>query len=285
MRLPLFAALLALSAFAQSPASHVEFEVASVKPSADAGPARAQVGLKIDGAQLTCNYFSLREYIAMAYGLKHYQIVGPEWIASQRFDIAAKLPAGATRDQVPAMMKALLEERFQLKAHPEKKDFPVYALVTLKNGAHLKDSAPASETSTNLSVSGGGDARGTSVNLGNGSSFTFSNDKFEATRLTMQVFADSFGRFLDKPVVDQTALSGTYDFSIPVTPEDFRAMQIYSGINAGVSLPPQVVQLASSFSGDSLNPDLQKLGLRLEAKKAPLDVIVVESASKTPASN
>ena len=101
----------------------------------------------------------------------------------------------------------------------------------------------------------------------------------------MLVFADSIGRFLEKPVVDSSELKGTYDFSIDVTPEDFRAMQIRSGINAGVSLPPQVVQMADSFTGDALNPNLQKLGLKLEPKKAPLDVVVVDSASKTPGAN
>jgi uncharacterized protein (TIGR03435 family) len=101
----------------------------------------------------------------------------------------------------------------------------------------------------------------------------------------MPVFADALGRLLEKPVVDFTGLAGTYDFSFPVTPEDFRAMQIRSGMNAGVSLPPQVTQLADSFSGDALNAELARIGLKLESRKAPLDVVVVDSASKTPAAN
>jgi uncharacterized protein (TIGR03435 family) len=168
MRVPVIAVLLAVSSFAQAPAP-VEFEVASVKPSADPGAARAQVGLRIDGAQLTCNYFSLRDYIALAYGMKNYQIVGPDWVAAQRYDIAAKLPTGASRPQVPEMMKALLAERFQLKAHPDKKEFAVWALVTTKSGSKLQESAPMNaEKDPNVNLAGGGDARGTSVNLGNG---------------------------------------------------------------------------------------------------------------------
>src|SRR5262245_7541501 len=84
------------TAFAQSTPQKVEFEVASVKPSGDVPPNQVAVGVHIDGAQVNCNYLSLRDYIRMAYRVKIYQVVGPDWMASTRFDISAKLPAGAT---------------------------------------------------------------------------------------------------------------------------------------------------------------------------------------------
>lgn len=283
MRLLTAALAVALSspAFAQAPP---EFEVASIKPSGEAGPGRAQAGIRIDGAQFTASFFSLRDYIGIAYSLKPYQITGPEWIGSQRFDIAAKLPAGASRKDVPEMLKALLADRFQLKLHHDKKEFAVYGLVTGKGVVTLKESVDATEGNGNVNVVGGGDANGTSVNLGNGAGYTFGSDKFEGRKLTMATFADNLARFLDRPVVDMTGLKAAYDFVLPVTPEDFRAMQIRSGMNAGVVLPPQVIQMAES-SYDSLHASLAKVGLKLEQKKAPLDVVVVDRAEKTASAN
>ena len=272
---------LSLPAFAQTP---LEFEVASVKPSADPGPQRAQAGIRIDGAQFTASFFSLRDYIGIAWSLKPYQITGPEWIGSMRFEIAAKLPAGASRKDVPEMMKALLAERFQLKLHKDKIEFGVYALVVTKGGARLKESADTESGNGNVNVNGGGDASGTSVNLGNGSAYTFGSEKFEAHKMTMAVFADALGRFVDRPVVDRTDLTAAYDFALPVTPEDFRAMQIRSGMNAGVVLPPQVMQMAES-SYDSLHTSLSNVGLKLEQRKAPLDVVIVDHAEKTAGAN
>src|SRR5689334_11207657 len=146
---PIGRALLALvvvcSAFGQSPA-RPEFEVASIRPSGPTPPERLSIGLHIDGAQVTCNYLSLKDYLGMAYQLKLYQITGPDFIATTRFDIAAKLPSGAQRDQVTQMLQALFEDRFQMKTHRENKEFAVYGLVIGKGGLKMKESAPDAET-------------------------------------------------------------------------------------------------------------------------------------------
>src|SRR3954451_4869037 len=84
---------------AQTAAPRPEFEVASIRPSAELTQ-EVKVGVHIDGAQVKCTYLSLKDYIQSAYQLKNYQVIGPDWIGSARFDIAAKLPAGASRDQV-----------------------------------------------------------------------------------------------------------------------------------------------------------------------------------------
>src|ERR1035438_6173070 len=77
----------------QAPPARPEFEVASIKPTA-VTPLGAQVhvGIQIDGAQAHCTYLSLKDYIRIAYDVKDYQITGPDWMASERFDIHAKLP-------------------------------------------------------------------------------------------------------------------------------------------------------------------------------------------------
>src|SRR5271167_3030167 len=95
---------LAVAALAQT-APKPEFEVASIKPSSTLGDMRFKIGIHIDGAQVRCTYLSLADYIRIAYRVKTYQISGPDWLATDRFDISAKLPTGATRDQVPAMVQ------------------------------------------------------------------------------------------------------------------------------------------------------------------------------------
>jgi uncharacterized protein (TIGR03435 family) len=266
-----------------------EFEVASLKPSAANADMRVNLGYHIDGSLVTCSHVSLKELVRMAYDVKDYQIVAPEWTATDRYDLAAKLPEGSKPDQIRDMVKSLLADRFHMKLHKDTKEFPVYALVVGKNGPQLKESAPLeaadapARPATNITASGG--PEGVSVNLGEGASFTFADNKVEGKRLTMPRFAEMLGRFVDRPVVDMTGLPGAYDFTLKVSDEDFNAMRIRSAISAGVVLPPQAMRLLEISSGDSLASGLQGLGLKLDPRKAPLEVVVVDQADKTPTAN
>ena len=134
------ALLVSLPALSQTAPPRPEFEVASIRPSGPQPPSTLGIGLHIDGAQVTFNYLALRDYIAMAYDLKNYQISGPDWLATTRFDIAGKVPAGTGRDQVRPMLRSLLEDRFQMKTHRDTKEFAVYALVVAKGGPKMKES-------------------------------------------------------------------------------------------------------------------------------------------------
>jgi len=277
--------------FGQNPA-RLSFEVASVRPSAAGAPQQGvSAGARIDGAQFRTSYLTLKDYVAMAYRVKLYQISGPDWIGTDRFDIAATLPDGTLPAQAPNMMQTLLEERFQLKFHREKKDFPIYALEIGRGGLKMTENAPSAELEkvdprAPQAFTGTGSNQGVSINLGRGSSFSFSNNKFEAKRLTMASLAGTLERFLDRPVVDMTDLKGNYDFSIDVTAEDYRAMLIRSAVVAGVVLPPDVLRvLDGASSPESLFDGLAKLGLRLEARKAPLDTLVIDAALRTPTEN
>src|SRR5689334_20347923 len=116
----------------------LEFEVASIKPVSDQTPVDGvQVGLHVDGSQVRYNFLSLKEYIAQAYQVKLYQVSGPDWLAGQRFEIAAKLPDGSKISQVPEMLQNLLADRFALKLHRDSKEFPVYALEVAKSGLKM----------------------------------------------------------------------------------------------------------------------------------------------------
>jgi uncharacterized protein (TIGR03435 family) len=285
------AILISLAAFAQSPPPLPEFEVASVKPSAPPGADSLAVGIHIDGAQVRCASLSLKDYIALAYRLKTYQISGPEWLASERFDVAAKLPAGAAREQIRDMVQALLLDRFQLKAHRDTKEFPVYALVVAKGGPKMKESAQdaaAAAGQGNIDITAGGGRAGSGVDLGNGSSFVMGENGFDAVKLTMPSFADMLARFVDRPVLDMTELKGAYGFSLRFSPEDFRAMRLRAAMAAGisVSLPPETMRaVLDGASGDSLFAAMEPLGLKLDARKAPLDVLVIDRIEKTPSEN
>ena len=280
----------ATALFGQNPA-RLSFEVASIRPSAGAPRQGVAVGARIDGAQFRTSYLTLKDYIAMAYRLKLYQISGPDWIGTDRFDIAALLPEGALPAQVPSMMQTLLEERFALKVHRERKDFPIYALEIAKSGLKMTETPPSTELEkadprAPQAFTGTGSNQGVSVNLGQGSSFSFSNNKFEAKRLTMASLAGTLERFLDRPVVDMTDLKGSYDFSFDVTAEDYRSMLTRSAVVAGVVLPPDALRwLDGASSPESLFEGLAKLGLKLVARKAPLDALVIEAASRTPTEN
>ncbi len=269
-----------------------EFEVASIRPAEPLnGATQAHVGVHIDGAMVNCASLSLRDYIVAAYQVKFYQIIGPDWMSGQRFDISAKLPEGAVRSQVPGMIEALLKDRFQLKAHRDTRELPAYSLTVMKGGAKLKEDpldeesseGPGGRGGINVNVVGG--RAGTSLNFGRGANFTFADNKITATKLTMASFVDTLGRFLDRPVVDNTGLTGTYDFELPFTPEDFRAMQIRAALAAGVVLPPEALRALEGVSGDSLFTAVQSVGLKLEPRKAPLQVVVVDSVRKMPTDN
>lgn len=264
-----------------------QFEVASIKPSAPGAAEQAKLGLRIDGAQVSCASLNLKDYIGMAFQLKLYQISGPEWLGSERFDINAKLPDGGTAAQVPAMLQALLEERFQLKAHRETKEFPVYALIVDKGGPKLPESAaaPASGPDDAVTVAASGAQNGVSISLGKGSSFTVAGNKLDGKKLAMAPFADALARFVDRPVLDQTGLKGAYDFTLELSPEDFTAMIVRSALSAGVQLPPQAMRALDISSGDSLFSALEMLGLKLEPRKGPVEILVVDHMERKPTDN
>jgi len=277
--------------FAQTAPTRPEFEVASIKPSI-AAPAGGQVhvGVQIDGAQVHCTYLSLKDYLRIAYQVKDFQVTGPDWMASERFDIHAKLPTGG-RGQFRDMLQTLLESRFQIKMHRASKEFPVYAVVVGKGGLKLKESpldpepegAEGGRGAVNVTATGG--RGGTTINYGRGAYFTLADNKIESRKLSMEALADSIGRFVERPVVDMTELKGTYDLNLEFTPEEYRVLLIRMALSAGVNLPAEAMKLLEGASDESLFKGLQQMGLKLESRKAPLEVIVIDSATKTPIEN
>lgn len=241
----------------------------------------------MDGSQAHFGALSIKNLIARAYHVQSNLITGPDWISSERFDISAKLPEGATTEQIPEMLQSLLAERFGLKMHFEKKDQPAYALVLGKTPLKLKAlppdaDQPKSNSPVNLAVSGSD--QGVSMDLGNGSSYTFGNDQFQFTKVSMDVLALRLSLYLDRPVINMTGLDGNYDLTLPVTQEDYYILLVRSGANAGVTLPPRALPLLNG-TPTSLFDALDDEGLHLDSRKLPLDTIVVDQALQTPTEN
>jgi len=277
--------------FGQSGVARVEFEVASIRPAAQA-QARVDIGMHIDGSLVRFNFLSVRDCMRIAYEVKNYQLIGPDWFMTDHFDITAKLPAGTGQDRVHEMLRNLLSDRFRITIHREKRELPVYTLTLGKSGLKLKETAPDTEAGSGdgpkpaLDVRATGSAAGVYADLGDGAYFTFADNRLAGHKMPMWRVADLLETFMDKPVVDMTGLSATtnYDFSLEVTPEDYRTLQIRAALKSGIGMPPGVAQMAEA-STDSLFSSIEAAGLKIEERKMPQDVIVIDHADRTPTSN
>ena len=288
------AALAQAPAPAPAPATRLEFEVASIRPSAPiSSPADvARIGVHIDGQRVSLALLAMTDLIQSAYNVKLHQISGPDWMKAERYDINAKLPTGSTDKQIQPMIQSLLEDRFGLKLHREMRDFPVYALTIAKTGLKMKESAPDppaadGEKPKSFDVTAASSNNGTTINYGNGSymNFDMNNSTFEGHKMPALALPDTLARFLDRPVVDMTGLKGNYDFTLKFAQDDFRAMMIRAAIAAGAVLPPEAMKLLETSSGDSLPNALETLGLKLEQRKSPIEVLVIDHIEKTPSDN
>lgn len=298
--------LAAASLTAQTPA----FEVASIKPSQPVTPAMVQsgklhMGMKIDAARVDIGYFGLMQLICKAYDVKAYQVSGPNWLtAGQKFDIVASLPQGATKEQVPQMLRALLADRFKLKLRQETKETPVYAMVVGKGGLKMKESAPApvadpdapktaatGSNSVSISQTKGGatvsDGEGTQQKMSMGADGKSMH--LEITHVTTAKLAESLSPMVDRPIVDLTGLTGYYDLGLDIAMADLMNAARAQGAAVPASAPGGSTSGnpadAASDSGGSVFTAIQAAGLKLEPRKSPLAMVVIESVEKMPTEN
>jgi len=281
------AGLLTLGSVASQAQERLEFEVASVKPySISQADASVTLGARVDGAQVRMVGLTMRDLLASAYRVKVYQIVAPDWVSTERYDINAKLPSGVSPEKLPEMTEALLKDRFGLRMHREKKEMPVYALILGKPPLKLTEvvvdkNAPAPAA---VEVSGTGGANGLSVNMGNGSSYSLAGGKFTAKKINAATAVGVLERFTDRPMMDLTELKGYYDFEFTVTPEELQTMMIRAAISAGVQLPPQALRLLDS-GGNPIVDAVEQVGLKIESRRMPVEMIVIDQIQKTPTDN
>jgi uncharacterized protein (TIGR03435 family) len=226
-------AFLSCALFAQT------FEVASVKPN-DSGTGHSDVD--VDGNLLRMKNVTLKACIVWAFRTTDAQVSGPSWLESERFDITAKAESGKPE---PAMLQAVLAERFKLAVHRETREQTLYELVVAKNGPKLKKSEAAENDMTSR--------RG----------------HLTATHASMSALAHFLAGpniRLGRPVVDKTALDGVFDFALDWTPDT-------DAEKSAEHAPSILVALQ------------EQLGLRLEARKGPVEVLVVDHVEKVPTEN
>ena len=318
-RLTGFVLLLAMgAAHGQTPAAPKAFDVASIKPSPAINQADIlagkpiHAGMKIDASRVDIGQYPVLALIMKAYDVKQYQVSGPDWLTSltagPRFDILAKMPDGATKDDVPEMLRTLLAERFKLVIHKETKDHPVYALVVGKSGPKLKDAEPlpaapaatadggpappASTGSNQVMVQATG--KGAEISDGQGGKQTMSmapdgkSMRIENSRMTMPQLAEGISPLLDRPVVDETGLKGQYQVLLDIPMEELMALAkkmgavIPEGAGGGAGKPADA---AADPSGGSIFNTMAQLGLKLESRKTQMVQIVVDQCEKVPTEN
>jgi uncharacterized protein (TIGR03435 family) len=264
-----------------------EFEVASVHPTPPSQEHGMSLSLKLDASQVRVIALPLRDIIATAYRVKPYQISGPDWIATTPFDVSAKMPAGATIRQVPDMLQSLLVDRFGLVLHREKKEFPVYALVLGKGPLKLRAQATDGEAAADrLTWSLSGNPAGVSNVVGDGSSYSFAGGKFEGKKLTVAALATELERYSPRPILDMTRLTGAFDVTFTVNPEAYGQLLARAAINSGMVMPAQMrIQIESNTDFNALPEAVEQLGLKLDSRRMPIDMLVVDDVRKTPTEN
>jgi uncharacterized protein (TIGR03435 family) len=221
-----------------------------------------------------------------AYDVKTYQVNGPAWLDTERYDIVARVPAGVTREQVNVMWRNLLAERFGVVLHHESREFQVEELVIDKGGSKLKETSwdPASPLPPGpprQDKDGGLASPGQAVRIfprENGASFHTVAKAQPISRLTALL-----GTALNHPVIDKTGLAGLYDYSIDYV------------LDRGLLPPPPPPANgpgpdAAPGNVSEPGPDLAtavrlQLGLRLVPGKTTIDVVVIDKAKKMPAAN
>lgn len=236
--------------FAQADAPVAAFEVASIRR-ANANSFRSGP-LTVSSPLIRLRGYTVFGLVMDAYHLRDFQLsfgaVAPkDDIFDTQYDIAARAPGNAlpTLDQVRAMLRGLLAERFQLKAHFESKEMPVYVLTVAKGGARIAAGSGARDCVV----------KGRVAADGRNSEETFANCPIER-------LADRLGNLMGmRPVLDETGLDGGYDMRLLAVPE----YRTRNGSNAADVDPVTAVR---------------QLGLRLDARKAPVKVLVVDRVER-----
>lgn len=308
-------------AYGQDTNAKLTFDVASIKPAAppDGRGGPGVISLRVmanggpgtaDPGRWTAENFSLANLIYTAYDLKRYQYSGPAWMDDTRFDVVAKVPEGASKEQFRVMLQNFLADRFKLAIHHEKKEMQVYELVIAKNGLKMKESAPEPADATKT---GGPDAatpwappppppgvfQKASIDkegfpilpagvLQPGRPPMTISEMGRARTLGSQLSMEQIVTFLSnmiaKPVTDGTGLKGKYDLKLLWSREATvggMAPPPPPGVPGGAPVP-----VASEDTGPSIFAAIQdQLGLKLEQKKGQVDILVVDRAERVPAEN
>jgi len=234
--------------------ANLAFEVATIKPSNPDVPGQSILVGRGGPNMFTTTNTTLNDLITFAWEIHVRQIAnGPSWLESEKFDVTAKFEQSGTPNvtQLRTMVQKLIGERFGLAFHKEKRELPAYVMTVVKSGHKL-----TTNESGGLLPGFGGRGPGA----------------VGARNSTMADFATFLqSRLLDRPVVDQTGLTGKFDFQFQWRPEQL-------GGQPGATpapLPPEVESRPDMFTAFQ-----EQLGLKLESTRAPVEVYVIDKVQK-----
>jgi uncharacterized protein (TIGR03435 family) len=278
-------ALSVLAASGQTPPGAPAFEVASVKPAApDAGrtmpfingPAEELMRFRggpgsNDPGRIDYLGVTLKMLLKRAYDVAADQISGPGWLDTERYDIVAKVPPGTNGEQLRLMLQQLLTERFQIRLHRETKTLAVYSLTVAKNGPKLQPPEKLQEykddeerkSDMQKKASDSLQARIAAMNRGE----HMPGRSFHLASATVAKFAQSLSSNLDRSVKDKTGLDGLYSFSLSWEPDGAKPV-------GDAPLGPSIFAAVE-----------EQLGLKLQRENEQLELLVIDSAQKSPTSN
>lgn len=266
-------AVICAKVWAQAVPAKPQFEVASVKPAANAEagarlvPAMREIMrnnsplgmIPMEGPdRIRLDNWALLDLIAAAYRVRARDVSGPSWLADQGFDIEAKVPQGTPKEQLNTMLQSLIEERFGIKVHRDPQTRQGFALVIGKGGPKL-NSAEAPLTPEQRQQRSVANGKRLEAMRQDGTALAGSR-RLTLRSTTTEGLATSLAQFAEAPVVDQTGLTGTYS----VTIETWKAPDV---------------------PGGTIFDAMEKLGLKLVARKVTIDTIVVDRVSKLPTAN
>ncbi len=326
MKSSILGVLMAVAAFGQN--APVAFEVATVKPAPPpqvAGGGKFMIAMGARGGpgsddpgRWSCSNCTIKMLLAQGYDVKPYQITAPGWMDGERYDITAKVPAGATKEQFRLMIQNLLAERFKLTSHRDSKEMQMFDLVVAKGGPKLtehveeapkpgadsSDEKKDAETAQKQRLEGL--AAGMAARGGRGGEMVvpknckgcmmIMNGKatMNADGETMEELARQLSNQVGKPVQDATGLKGKYDFSLTFDAQG--AMRnMMPGMAGGIAVAGAgpapgggntPVGGSDPDGGIPIQGAIQsQLGLKLESKKGNVEMIVVDHAEKIPTEN
>lgn len=287
--------LIAMGAYAQTGAT---FDVVTIKAAPPPTGRGMTVGFRggpgdRDPGLWQCTNCTILMLVQQAYSVKHYQVTAPDWMASARYEIKAKVPDGATKEQFKEMLRNLLAERFKLEFHRGTKDMQVFDLVIGKGGSKLKAGAeqPAQESKDD-GPPAAGRGRGPDRDSDGfpiipkdceGCIFMMNGKaRYHSAHSTIKDFAEMIGNQMGQPITDSTGLTGMYEITL--------SWNVGAGLGRGRGgAPPSPNELPVSGDaefGITIEAAVQtQLGLKLEPKKGQIETVVIDKAERSPAEN
>jgi uncharacterized protein (TIGR03435 family) len=277
--------LLASALFAQSPQA-LSFEAASVRASQQSGRGAMRGGPGTsDPGQLLFTNVTLFNVLLRAYDVQSFQISAPDWLSTEKYNITAKVPDGATKEQCNRMLQNLLAERFHLELHHETRDLSGFELAMGRNGPRLKVSEDAGAVETPASTEPPKtDANGYPILSGPGllmmegvkgkSVVVFLTARSQPLSALVALLTREFRM----PILDKTGQTGRFDFRLEFAPQAPGALPAASS--------PDGAPMVMDDSAPNLTTAVQQqLGMRLNAKKVPTDILVIDHADRVPTEN